>query len=208
MIWTYDKLQLHHRMLSVCSPPKDEGLLAQCWCFKGTGALSSKMWKLRTRKQFNPVVLFLGCTCESPEELCRARGAGGGGGSKKAKPTESESFKGKCYVLKAPQEFGGATRIKNPLRTLLSVTPLLSSEGNTLRLHGALYIKKHSDRSYYPTLILELCTDAWFSQRNGALIWGVLGLWKMKFFFIFFHIKRAYEVNTHLKLNWNLREGY
>lgn len=100
----------------------------------------------------------------------------GEGGSKKAKPTESESFKGKCYVLKAPQEFGGATRIKNPLRTLLSVTPLLSSEGNTLRLHGALYIKKHSDRSYYPTLILELCTDAWFSQRNGALIWGVLGL--------------------------------
>lgn len=39
-------------------------------------------------------------------------------GAKKAKPIESESSQGKCDFFKAPREFGGATRIENPLRHL------------------------------------------------------------------------------------------
>lgn len=169
---------INYSCITECGPcafrQRMKGLPARCWCSKGPGALSSKMWELSPSKQSHPVLLPLGCTWESPEELWR-----GGGGGKKAKPIESESSQGKCDFFKAPREFGGATRIENPLRHL----SFLSSEWHTLHLHGALYSKNRSDRSYCPMWILELCTDAWFSQRSGGLIWGVLWLWEMRFFF-------------------------
>lgn len=126
------------------------------------------------------MVLYSGCTFESPEELKKEK-------EKKAKPIRIGIFQGEAQALvffkSFPGNFDVLPGMKIPYWTPLSFTSLLSSELETVYICMTPFKWKNSSyEPYYLIFTPEFCTDALFSQRDADLIWGFLWLWRMRFF--------------------------